>query len=422
MSGKHSHSFIPKPSKKILLSISLAYLILLFLRNPKLFIYPRFWAEEGSVYFQTAYNEGFFNALFQVQMGYFSIIPNLGSALASLPPLHYAPFVTLLLSLIVQWINIALIHNNSHPFWGLSHNKLILYLILIFLPFNEEVFLNTICSQFHLQISVFLMIYLYQGQKPSSSHILVYALAFLSGGVGIITFAIFCIFIKRENYKKFKAVYYAFALGFVIQAFFYCISHTPRLYSFDLKYYLQILVSKHILGPSFGYQLEPLYYGIRTIKNFLIESNFSALSNIVKIDYLKVLLTTSGAITLFLAVKQFYKQASILLPSLVLSIVFVFLSLKNGSDSFLSFHGGGRYFFASNFILYMGIYESTIKISSLNIWFKKIILLWYIIIGSYSYFQHPEILIPKTPMQHQLHKRVIQLAPSNFVLQINPVL
>lgn len=355
-------------------------------------------------------------------MGYFSIIPNIGTAFASLVPLYYAPYVTLILSIVIQIINIYLIFYNPHKFWGLTKNKAYLFCILLFLPFSEEVFLNTICSQFHLQLSVFLMIYLYQDTKPSNLHLLFYLLSFLSGGVGILTFIIFSIFIKRSNFSNYKTVFYLLSIGLFIQGFFYSISQTPRLHSLEPKYYLQILVSKHILGPSFGYSLEYLYYGIRSIKDFLSNNNLLMISDLIKISHLKILLALSGATLVILNIKSFYKKTNVILPALILSMLFVFLSLKNGSDSFLSFHGGGRYFYASNFIFFMGLYEVLVKNNNINKYLKTIILSWYVFIGVQAYFKHPEILAPQTPLQKQLDQKIIILAPSTFVLQINPEL
>ncbi|PCJ20585.1 MAG: hypothetical protein COB02_03430 [Candidatus Cloacimonadota bacterium] len=391
---------------------------LCILRNPDLFLFPRFWAEEGSIYFQTAYNEGFFNGLSQVQMGYFSIIPNISTSLASLFPLKSAPYICLIIALLIQSINISLVLNNKHYFWKSTFNKSILFFSLIFLPFSEEVFLNTICSQFHLQISVFLLIYFYQ-EKISKTHLFIYLLAFLSGGVGIITFIIFSIFIKKENLKNFRMVFYILLICFCLQGFFYFISYTPRLYSFQIKYYFQIIFVKHIIGPFFGYALEDLYHGIIFIKHILIQKKLLVFSQILKIDYLKVLLLISG-VTLFIStVKSVSKNSKLLLSSLILSIIFIFLSLKNGSESFLFFHGGGRYFYASNFIFYLAFFEILLQTNHISKIIKQLILLWFLTIGVYSYFKYPKILVPEVPLQKQTHKRIIQLAPKNFVLQIN---
>ena len=164
----------------------LLFYLLCILRNSTLFTQPRFWAEEGSTYFQTAYNEGFWNGLSQVQMGYFSIIPNVATAVSSLIPLNFAPLPCLIISLLIQSINVHLILYNSHHFWGQTSHKISLFFLMLFLPFSEEVFLNTICSQFHLQLSVFLMIYLYAKDPIPKKHLFIYTLAFLSGGVGLL--------------------------------------------------------------------------------------------------------------------------------------------------------------------------------------------------------------------------------------------
>ncbi|MCJ8345710.1 hypothetical protein MJH12_09230 [bacterium] len=396
----------------------LLFYLLCILRNSTLFTQPRFWAEEGSTYFQTAYNEGFWNGLSQVQMGYFSIIPNVATAVSSLIPLNFAPLPCLIISLLIQSINVHLILYNSHHFWGQTSHKISLFFLMLFLPFSEEVFLNTICSQFHLQLSVFLMIYLYAKDPIPKKHLFIYTLAFLSGGVGLITFVIFFLFIKKDHQKHFKIVIYLFLIGLCIQGFFYSISQTPRLYSYNLKYYLQIICAKHIIGPMFGYALEDFYHGIIFVKNYLKESSLDLLVQMIKISYLKNLLFLCSTSLLIYTLKNIQKKTQLLLSALVLSLVFIFLSLKNGSESFLSFHGGGRYFYASNLIFYMACFELLMQTKKIRKGFKVSIALWYLMMGIDSYFRHPEILVPEIPLQKQTHQKIIQLVPKNFVLQI----
>lgn len=75
------------------IAILIIAIALIILRHFDFFINPRFWAEEGSVYFLNAYIHGFSSLWFGHQ-GYFSIIPNISTYLATLVPLEYAPIVT----------------------------------------------------------------------------------------------------------------------------------------------------------------------------------------------------------------------------------------------------------------------------------------------------------------------------------------
>jgi hypothetical protein len=73
-----------------------AAVLAIALRAPVLWSHPRFWGEEGTIYFADAFNRAWFHSLFAPHVGYYSLFAN-GTALAAarLAPLEYAPLVTL---------------------------------------------------------------------------------------------------------------------------------------------------------------------------------------------------------------------------------------------------------------------------------------------------------------------------------------
>lgn len=71
-------------------------------RQPGLLYSPRFWAEEGSLYFCYAYSHSFIQNLLHAELGYYTLYHSLVTSLATLFPLELAPTVTTYAAFLVQ--------------------------------------------------------------------------------------------------------------------------------------------------------------------------------------------------------------------------------------------------------------------------------------------------------------------------------
>jgi hypothetical protein len=71
-------------------------------RCPELLLHPRFFAEEGTTYFSSAYRTSFLANIFSAHYGYYTFYNQLATSLATLVPLDQAPLVTTLMALLVQ--------------------------------------------------------------------------------------------------------------------------------------------------------------------------------------------------------------------------------------------------------------------------------------------------------------------------------
>lgn len=145
----------------ILGSLFLASLTII-VRYPWYFVTPRFWAEEGSVYFANAYNAetvtlaSFFNPY---TFGYNNFIADFSAFLAAhFIPLELAPLLTTLIAFTVQLVPVAIIAASKTPLWDNKLKKLILIFSIIFLPGTGEVWLTTISSQYYFSIIIFLIL------------------------------------------------------------------------------------------------------------------------------------------------------------------------------------------------------------------------------------------------------------------------
>lgn len=127
------------------------FIALVLGRVPTLTIHPRFWAEEGGLFLNYAYAHSIWQALSAPLSGYYNLAASLGAVLAAtLLPIELAPYATLAVSLLAQ-ITPALVVLSARgegPDEGWWRPAVLLLLLLAF-P-SQEVWLNTVNSQFHL--------------------------------------------------------------------------------------------------------------------------------------------------------------------------------------------------------------------------------------------------------------------------------
>lgn len=128
-------------------------------RAPEVFMSPRFWAEEGSVWFSHAVSSGFFEHLFffpRRTAGYFLVGPNIATAIgAHWIPIEYAPVISLGISFAIQMVPFMIVITGTSYLWDSLLKKLVVCLILLFAPSNHiEVWLNTINSQVYSGLTI----------------------------------------------------------------------------------------------------------------------------------------------------------------------------------------------------------------------------------------------------------------------------
>lgn len=161
--------------------IAFTLILLVFgLRIPDLFIHPRFWAEEGMFYYRYAMEHSFWDTLFSIQLGYFSLFANMGAALAGLLPIASAPIATTFLSLLVMLVPHLIIWCGNSELWQSSPKKWLASAVILFVGQHDELWLNSITLQFHAGLIVFLLLLEAKPSRPFI-HYLLLGLAGLSG-------------------------------------------------------------------------------------------------------------------------------------------------------------------------------------------------------------------------------------------------
>jgi hypothetical protein len=124
--------------------------------NLGLLLRARFWAEEATVYFDFAARHSFLRTICAPHLGYYALVPNAATALAAKVSLEHAPIVTTGIALLVQLIPAGLIAF-SNATWLNTLEKRALAIVLVACA-PPEVVLNTINSQFHVALAIFLIV------------------------------------------------------------------------------------------------------------------------------------------------------------------------------------------------------------------------------------------------------------------------
>lgn len=92
------------PSRTTCLLLGTLVASLLLLRKPESLLHPQFWAEDGTLFFQEAFNHGFLSTLLQPAAGYLHTFPRLVAGFSLLWPMELAPLIFNLAAFVVQLI------------------------------------------------------------------------------------------------------------------------------------------------------------------------------------------------------------------------------------------------------------------------------------------------------------------------------
>jgi len=146
-------------STKFYTFLLVTYTAVVLLRMPDILIKGRFWAEEGTVHFYTAWNEPWYRALFSVHFDNLNLTANIATLLAVyLVPLGFAPLVSTSIALLVQLCP-AFLLVTSRVEWLRGRVAIVLALLLLLACNNTgEVWLTSIHTQFHLGLCTALIL------------------------------------------------------------------------------------------------------------------------------------------------------------------------------------------------------------------------------------------------------------------------
>jgi protoporphyrinogen oxidase len=145
-------------SATVAVAAVLAGVALMWARQPAFFSEPRFWAEEGRVFFARAWAVPWWEALATAPLDYFTLYTNLAvGAAARLVPLEQAPLVTTLAALAVQALPLLFLAFAVAPEWG-DGRRYIAMAIVLFASLSDEIWLTTLHSHYYFALVAFLVL------------------------------------------------------------------------------------------------------------------------------------------------------------------------------------------------------------------------------------------------------------------------
>ncbi len=324
-------------------------ILLIFFRDINFFIDPRFWAEEGSVYFLDAFNNGLI-ALFSPHQGYFSIVPNIATYISTLFSLESAPLVTTVFAFIIQAIPFYLILISTSTYFNNTLKKLTSSMIILFVAHTGEIWLNTITSQFHFILILFL-IALDENKKINNKYLI---LVLLSGLSGVVANLLTILFLINYIYKKNRS--------YLIYFLILCFTSIIQL--------IYILSAEHSGSRFSGFDwfifLQKLYY--YSIQHALFNST----------SYYLIFLSLPFFYLLYKGSKTFY-IGQFFITSLILSLFMLLTSL--------GMNGSYRYAYVPSVLLILGLqiilFDSNFKLIEKKL--ASIYLIIAIAIGIYNF-------------------------------------
>jgi len=142
---------IPSRSTHLLLGTLLAALLLF--RSPGSLLHPQFWAEDGTVFFQDAFNLGLWSTILQPASGYLHSFPRLVAGFSLLFPMVQAPLVFNLAAFVIQLLPaLYLLSPRMVRIIPSFPARAVAALLYISLPASYETHVNLTNSHWHLAL------------------------------------------------------------------------------------------------------------------------------------------------------------------------------------------------------------------------------------------------------------------------------
>lgn len=341
-------------------SIFILIIVLVIYRVPKVIWPGRFWAEEGLVYFSKYFNTDIWNFLFSIDLGYYSLFNKIAVIVsAGTVPLEFAPFVTALFAMAATILPAWILLYSCREF---QKDKLFVYLsifVTLFIQPNQEVWINTINTQFYLCISTAFILITHPRTKQL--HCLRLLILILSGMTGVVSCLIFPFFwadyFLSKNRNKLHEVVVLTAVC-LIQII--CVLKAGgRETELNIGILPCILFIKQFALPIFGASAAGKAAGFIKGQELFKSSFFSLL---IMTPYF----VTAICIFLWGGKRSWYLFfAGIFIASIscLKSAEAAYTSLL----SHLSPYGGGRYYFAPNIMVIMSLFVSDRAKISINL-------------------------------------------------------
>lgn len=338
------------------LSILLAIFLLLFFRNPRLFIYPEPWAEDMAIFLGQEYNLGFPETAFTLYAGYIHLLPRIIAWIAMKFDWSDVMIVMNWAVALIKIMTFYLIYKSREITSPFLKFTLIAYLILQ--PFVDEIYNNVTNLQWWL---IFLMAVVIIRQETSLAGMIFSVIVLiLTGltGVNSVMFAIPCAYMLLKVRTRDGLIKNSIVIGCALVQF-YCLYTSGRSGNGKIVY------------AGGGNLLNDI---INLFTNRVIYHAFADFSTINSVNIIVFLLYTFCLVSVVYYYRKMIAVQFIFLFSAVYFAVILYNFLKSSPDlNFISGQVHERYF------AYLKVCTVALLMSSLNLLFR-----WLLSIRNYK--------------------------------------
>jgi hypothetical protein len=141
-----------------LVLLCLAVVVALFTRLPDVILHPQFFAEDGSIFYQQAHENGFSHSLLVSYAGYLHMFPRLIAGLSGLLSLAYAPLFFNATSLAIQCLPAIFLCISRMDKLGPLRARVLLAFLYLGVPHIADLWGTPTNAQWHLAILSFLIL------------------------------------------------------------------------------------------------------------------------------------------------------------------------------------------------------------------------------------------------------------------------
>ena len=129
-----------------------ASIVAIFSRQPDLLLHAQFFAEDGWVWYQQAYNMHWLSSLGMAQAGYLQTLPRLVAGLTLLLPMQWAPLIMSLAGTVVQALPVAALLSRRCSHWGALPVRMLMAAVYLGIPDAPEIHVVLTNAMWHFAL------------------------------------------------------------------------------------------------------------------------------------------------------------------------------------------------------------------------------------------------------------------------------
>jgi hypothetical protein len=377
-------------------SYVLMFAILVAARLPRILLEGRFWAEDGRVFFENAWNLPWFKALFMPHAGYLNFTANLAGVLERyLVPLSAAPYVGVGLALLFQCVP-AILLVTSRDEWLQRRIVVLAALLIVAIPADSlEVLLNTTNSHFHLGLAVAIILALEPRLGPVGIfQLVVLFVAPLCGPSPWVLVPLFALRAAIDRSKLRTLQTLVLFAGLAVQLGFFFSHDHGRHFHTSLELFGAIILAKQFIAPFFSF---PSAFN-------MIDSFAPSFTNSGGPIWPLMLVMSLSAVALSAAILYPKKSPLWLLCGAAIITLVSYAGAVGDKTALVSVAGGGRYAFIPQILSGLAVLSWSVIHRGYARFLAQGIVVWLLAVGIMDYAPSPEWLQDGPPWRAEVQK------------------